>query len=285
MHKYQKKKYILIKNIIKYINSDLKLKAIFNHKNRKYNINILLKYVIQILISGLSFRQINDFINKNIHWNTIYKFFIKLHKYNVIGLTYYDTVKKYITKKTKNKSYNIMLTDTTLILNKLGIDNVGYNPQMPKHKTTKISLITDVYGAPLNLNIYSGNINDSKILNDQFDDFINTNKQLLNNNNILLGDAGYDSNKLKDKIKNSKFGFLLTPKNKRNTKNKNKLNALKLSPEEKELMKKRIKVEHTNAQLKQYKRILFRYDKYSSHYLTFIHLACLDILIKMTKKK
>ena len=97
--------------------------------------------------------------------------------------------------------------------------------------------------------------------------------------------ARYDSNKLKNKIKNSKFVFLLTLKNKRNTKNKNKLNALKLSPEEKELMKKRIKVEHTNAQLKQYKRILFRYDKYSSHYLTFIHLDCLDILIKMIKKK
>jgi hypothetical protein len=38
-----------------------------------------------------------------------------------------------------------MLTDTTLILNKLGINNVGYNSQMPKHKTTKISLIIDIY--------------------------------------------------------------------------------------------------------------------------------------------
>ena len=28
---------------------------------------------------------------------------------------------------------NILLTDTTLILNKLGVDNTGYNPQIPKH--------------------------------------------------------------------------------------------------------------------------------------------------------
>ena len=34
---------------------------------------------------------------------------------------------------------------------------------MPKYKTTKISLIPDVDVVPLNLNIYSENINDSKI--------------------------------------------------------------------------------------------------------------------------
>jgi hypothetical protein len=39
----------------------------------------------------------------------------------------------------KNKS-NISLKDTTLISNKLGIDNIGYNPQHPKHKVSKVSL-------------------------------------------------------------------------------------------------------------------------------------------------
>ena len=60
----------------------------------------------------------------------IYKFVIKLQQYNVITSTYYNTVNKYIGKKNKtikNKS-NILLTDTTLISNKLGIDNIGYNP-------------------------------------------------------------------------------------------------------------------------------------------------------------
>ena len=43
---------------------------------------------------------------------------------------------------------------------------------------------------PLDIDIYSSNINDSKILNLHIDntDFFNT-----NNDNILLGDAGYDS--------------------------------------------------------------------------------------------
>ena len=55
-------------------------------------------------------------------------------------------------------------------------------------------------------------------------------------NNILLGDAGYDSNQLKDKVISSNIGKLLTAKN------KYKLASLKLSPEEKLLLKERIKI-------------------------------------------
>jgi hypothetical protein len=101
MYKKHKKKCYLIKNIIKYINSDKKLKDIFNHPNRKYNLKILLKYVIHILITGLLYRSITDFSNSKIHWNTIYKFVIKLQQYNVITSTYYNTVNKYISKKKK----------------------------------------------------------------------------------------------------------------------------------------------------------------------------------------
>jgi hypothetical protein len=53
---------------------------------------------------------------------------------NIITSTYYNTVNKYISKKNKtikNKS-NILLTDTTLISNKLSIDNIRYNLQNPK---------------------------------------------------------------------------------------------------------------------------------------------------------
>ena len=279
MHKNQKKKYYLIKNIINYINLDKNLKSIFNHPNRKYNLKLLLKYVIQLLISGLSYRSITDYTNKKIHWNTIYKFVIKLQQYNVISLTYYDTVNKYISKNLKNNK-NILLTDTTLISNKLGIDNIGYNPQNPKHKVSKVSLITDVNGIPLAANIYKGSMSDSKILDMQLDEFIIKHPKILTNNNILLGDAGYDSNKLKNKVININIGKLLTARNKRNIKDKNKLEALKLSDKEKELLKKRIKVEHINAQLKKYKRLSLRYDKYSINYNLFLHLSCIDIILK-----
>ena len=40
-----------------------------------------------------------------------------------------------------------------------------------------------------------------------------------NNNNIMLGDSGYDSNIIREKLKEIKFGKLITPKNIRNCKN------------------------------------------------------------------
>jgi hypothetical protein len=103
---------------------------------------------------------------------------------------------------------------------------------------------------------------------------------MLTNNNILLCDAGYDSNKLKDKVKNNNIGELLTARNKRNIKDKNKLECLKLLDNEKQLLKNRIKVEHVNAQLKKYKRLSIRYDKYSINYALFLHLSCIDIILR-----
>ncbi len=47
-----------------------------------------------------------------------------------------------------------------MCLIKLGIDKVGYNPQISKHKASKIS-----FGVPLNCNIYSCSNYDLSILN------------------------------------------------------------------------------------------------------------------------
>jgi len=283
MRKCQKNKFKLIKSIKEYINSNIKLKSLFNHPNRKYKIDTLLKYIFQILLTGLSFRKIQELSNCKIHWNTIYKFFIKLQKTNVITLNYYDLVKKY-NKKNLTKSTNVLITDTSIILNKLGIDKVGFNPQIPKHKGSKISLITDSLGIPINSNIFSANIYDSKILNIQLDDIIKNNKEILNNNNILLGDSGYDSNEIRNKLKEINFGRLLVPRNKRNTKNKNKLDSYKLLSVEKKLLKLRINIEHKNEHLKQYRRLSIRYDKYYCNYLVFLHLACIDIILKRINK-
>ena len=63
------------------------------------------------------------------------------------------------------------------------------------------------------------------------------------NNNILLGDAGYDSNNIRNKLQLLKFGRLIAPKNKRNCKNKIILNTYTLSKDSKHKLKKRIKVE------------------------------------------
>ena len=107
--------------------------------------------------------------------------------------------------------------------------------------------------------LFFGNLNDAGILDKQLNMFNNFQP---NSNNILLGDSGYDSNNIRNKLQNIKFGKLLTYKNKRNTKDKNKLNYIKLSNKEILILKnKRIKIEHINAKIKNYKKIIIRCDK------------------------
>jgi len=275
-----KKKSLLISNITNFINSNEKLKKTFNHRNNKYSINVKLKYVIKILTQGLTYRNsVQDSRNK-ICWSTIYNFFIKLRKFNVIELSYKETVKRYIKKNFKNTTDNIFIIDSTMIHNKLGTDEVSINPQLKKHKSNKISLISDINGIPINVKTTNSNIHDVKILSNQLDDLKKEHPLLFNNNNILLGDTAYDSKPLQKQLTELNFGKIITPKNKRNTKDKEKINQLKLNTSEKILLKNRIKIEHTNAKLKQYRRISSRYDRYIKNYKVFVLLGCLDILLK-----
>jgi hypothetical protein len=122
----------------------------------------------------------------------------------------------------------------------------------------------------LYVQLFFGNLNDAGILDKQLNMF---NNFQLNSNNILLWDSGYDSNNIRNKLQNIKFGKLLTYKNKRNTKDKNKLNDIKLSNKEILILKnKRIKIKHINAKLKNYKKIIIRYDKKTQNYLNTIYL-------------
>ena len=73
-----------------------------------------------------------------LYWNTVYKFNKKLVKHNVTEIIYNYLKNDYMSEL--DNSNNIIYTDTTLILNNLGIDLVGYNPQLKKHKTTKVSI-------------------------------------------------------------------------------------------------------------------------------------------------
>ena len=108
---------------------------------------------------------------------------------------------QYIKIYNKNLKYNFYYKFyTTLISNKGGIDTIGYNIQLPKHKRTKTSIISNE-NKILDVQLYSGNLNDAGILDKQLNIFNNFQPNL---NNILLGDSGYDSNNIRNKLKNIK---------------------------------------------------------------------------------
>ena len=101
-----------------------------------------------------------------------------------------------------------------------------------------------------------------------------------NKSNLFIGDAAYDSNNIREKLNEYNLGNLLAVKNKRNCKNKNLLNSYKLGLKQKKILKKRFIIEHTNNNLKQFKRLNIRYDKYSNHFLNFIYLGASVLIVK-----
>ena len=262
----------LIYSIKKHINDDNFLKSKFYHKNNKYKIDDLLKSIIYILKTGVSYRNVNTF-TENINWNTIYKFHCKLIKYNIINDTYQKCINKYLNELVKHTQ--ILHTDTTFICNKLGSENISFNQQIKKHKTNKVSIITDDFNIPISVVTSTGATNDSLILNNQIDVLYENHPIIFNEDKIILADAAYDSSILRNKVKDLKLGKLITPINRRNSKITNKINLY-----DKMLLKKRISIEHTINKYKQFKRCQLRYDKYIKTFNSFISMASLLILIR-----
>ena len=84
------------------------------------------------------------------------------------------------------------------------------------------------------------------------------------------------SNPIRDKLEKIKFGKLIAPKNIRNCKNSTLLKTYKLCDKDKKLLKHRIKIENSFAQLKTFKRVNIRYDKHSKYYFNYVILAALS---------
>jgi len=264
----------LIKYIIEYINSDKKLFNLFNHHKQQYNINELFEALIIKLKTGIPYNNISN-VKSNIKGGNLFYFHKKLIKLNFFQNFFDNYICLYLNEISPNitKFY----IDSTLIANKLGIDLTKFNVQLKKHKSSKISIIVDEFSIPINVKIDSSSVHDVNIVSDQIDDIVKKYPNLCTNNNLFIGDAGYDSSKLSAKIKSYKLGTLITYINKRNTKDPEKL--LKIRPDlyTKLLLKSRYKVEHINNTIKQNKNINCRYDKQASSYNSFVLLALIRI--------
>jgi hypothetical protein len=91
----------------------------------------------------------------------------------------------------------------------------------------------------LDINLSAGNTNDSKIFFNQLDNFVNISAIRKNNNNIFIGDAAYDSNNIRNKLKDFNLGNLV------------------VSSRKKKLLKNRYKIEFTNNRLDKKNNLLF----------------------------
>ena len=113
----------------------------------------------------------------------------KLIKYNIFNDTYEKYKNKYLNKLFTHTQ--IFYTDITFVCNKIGIKNVSFNQQIKKHKTTKVSIITDDFNILISVITSTGSTHDSLILNNQFDVLHKAHPVLFNEDKIILADAAY----------------------------------------------------------------------------------------------
>ena len=148
-----------------------------------------------------------------------------------------------------------------------------------KKNGSKLSIITDSNGAPINIGIYKGNMNDILILKDQLTTKYLVDPFIMNKHKkYLLADKGYDGIELIKQIIENGYTPIIA-QNKRNIKDKNKI--VHLSDNYKKIYKLRTYVEHSFARLKSFKRLSHRYDVNcvpSINYLNFVYMGCIYTL-------
>ena len=148
---------------------------------------------------------------------------------------------------------------------------MGRNKHFKNKNCYKVSTISDQNRIPSLTIVEPGNKNDAKIGLTNIDR-INENVKNINFKckPYMLADKMYDTNEFREKCTSNNFKPIIDY-NKRNTKNSKLIK--KLTKKEKQIYKKRIKVENTFCILKKYKRIQLIYDSNLSTYVSFIYLA------------
>ena len=240
-----------------------------SHYNQKHSIKDLFLALFKKLKLATPY---NNFIYKNINGSILHYFHTKLVKLNFFK-TYFDY---YIHKYTIEMFSYItdLYVDSTMIANKYGIDLADYNIQLKKHKTSKISIVVDSFNFPIDINFNSSREHDSTICIEHLDNIARNLPHLCKSNINLVADAAYDSNRIRNKLKETNIGILVCDKNNRNTKDHIKLeNNKKINLHHKMLLKNRSKIEHLNNTIKQNKTINVRYDKIGANYMGYVLMA------------
>ena len=151
----------------------------FSYHTQKYKLADILTEIIFVTKTGISYRNLRSVIK----WQTVYKVYRKLVANKVFEHTYAELLKKYLKRGGLNKKLKYISTDTTFVMNKNGREKVGLNKYYYKKRGSKISIITDSNGMPLEMDIFKGGKNDGKILEHHL------------TKNTIINNASYDKYK------------------------------------------------------------------------------------------
>ena len=225
----------------------------------------LLPGILKVLRSGMRWRDldIKDFPSGVTHWRRLRFWGTQFGLKNTWDL---------ILQKLKGLSrldLNIASIDGSLIQSFNFLDTTGYSGKYKK-TGTKISTLVDFLGSPFNVVFASGQEHDCPFA-------IPT---ILNNSigkpKIILADKGYDSDKLRSKLGQFGINTNIAVRDFGNRKETIDYNI--------PLGKMRFKVERTNAWIKSFRRLRFRFDYTLASFQNLVYLGliviCLRKLIK-----
>jgi len=251
-------KHILLENIKK--NKRLNSLYFGNHKHQKYCYNEIINDILYLLKTGIPWRQIRS----HIKWQTLYWHFRQFVAQNLFTKTF-----KQITKIYQHQNGNILITDTSFIQNKYGVNKLGRNRFFKNKNCNKISLITTQNGTPLSIYIDKGNKHDISYLNCHIKTIYMVTKK---KSALLLADKAYHSKYITKDLKDRNISIMI----------QNKKNMVQQPTFNKQIYKKRIAIENTFQRLKCFRRINLRYDKLFSIYCNFCYIAAsIDFLYKI----
>ena len=126
--------------MMNYIQITPKLKNLFNHHKQKIQVNKLFIALLDKLSTGNSYDKY-EFNEHKIKGVTLRYFNNKLVKINFFERFFKEYIQKYI--GIMDNEISRFYVDSTLIQNKLGIDEVTYNTQLKKHLQTSYDINKD----------------------------------------------------------------------------------------------------------------------------------------------
>lgn len=221
----------------------------------------LLPGILKVLRSGMRWRDLDHkgFPSGVTHWRRLRFWGIKFGLKNT-----WELILKKLNEMNK-LNLNIASIDGSLIQSFAFSDTTGYSGKYKK-TGTKISTLVDFLGTPFNVAFASGNTHDMPLA-------IPT---IINNTvgkpNIILADKGYDSDKLRLKLSRSGINSNIAVRDTGHRKETINYNI--------PLGKMRFKIERTNAWIKSFRRLHFRFDVTFASFQALTYLALIVICIR-----
>jgi len=152
----------------------------------------------------------------------------------------------------------------------LGGEGTGHNPTDRAKLGTKRCLLTDQNGIPLSIIATGANRHDMKMLRDTLDEIIIKKPSGKTVRQGLCLDKGFDYPELHSLIKKKHYNDHI----------KTRSDEIKMKKRNPRYKARRWVVERTHSWLNRFRRILIRWEKKLSHYLSFLSLACALIVVR-----